>query len=150
MSDPAAPEGLGPRGRSMWAQMTENRKSDAAWLMLLHEACRMLDRMDKMDRLLSGDIESWARIELPDLDGKPCILIFDDALAESRQYANTFRQILVTLKVGMSEAGAEKKEGDPLDEFTRLRAERKEQREALRRHTRAANSVDSPVSDQLG
>lgn len=63
----------------------------------------MVDRLDRMDRLLSGDLETWARIEVPDLDGKPCVLIFDDALGESRQYVNTLRQLVASLRVGVAQ-----------------------------------------------
>lgn len=119
------PQGLGGRGADLWESMTEGRDADAAWLLMLHEACRMADRLDRMDRLLSGEIETWARIELPDLDGKPCILIFDDALGESRQYVNTFRQLMTTLRIGIAEP--KRSEGKSLvDQLNEARTARRQ------------------------
>lgn len=121
MSTP--PPDLRARGRELWEQMTATREADAAWLVMLHEACRMADRLDQMSRLLNGDIEVWARIDLPDLDGKPCILIFDDALAEARQYVNTFRQLMTTLKVGVA-SETRSTEKSALDEIAARRLAR--------------------------
>lgn len=111
----------------MWESLTVGRDYDAAWAVLIEEACRIADRLDKMHALLSGDIESWARIE-DDYSGggshKEIVLIFDDALAEARQQANALRQIVTSLKLGTA---TDKKSGEvsALDELTAKRRDRR-------------------------
>lgn len=117
------PRDLLRRGTELWMATVNGREADAAWLVLLHEACRMADRLDDMAQLLAGDIQVWARIELPDLDGKPCVLIFDDALAETRQYVNTLRQLTTTLGIGKASMES-KQEGGLVDQLAAARAAR--------------------------
>lgn len=123
------PANLGPGGKAMWQDLTKGREYDAAWAALIEEACRMKDRLDKMHRLISGDISSWARIEQPDnAEGRYLLLIFDDAVAEARQQANALRQIITSLKLGQ----ANEKSAAPsaLDQLAERRKKRRTQASA--------------------
>jgi hypothetical protein len=109
----------------MWDALTEGREFDAAWRVLIEEACRIADRLDQLHALLSGDIESWARIEKKFSGSDRIIeLVFDDALAEARQQANTLRQIVTSLKLGQA---SEKSSGkrSALDDLAAKRAGRR-------------------------
>lgn len=117
-----APEGLGERGMAMWVALTAAREFDAAWGVLIAEACRISDRLEKLDRLLRRDIDAWACIEVPDAEGHPLVLVFDDALAEARQQTNALRQIVVSLKLGVaSETKSERSAFDDLADRRRAR-----------------------------
>lgn len=109
----------------MWSALTEGREFDAAWSVLVVEACRIADRLDKLDELLRGDTDVWARIEDDYTgSGKVIKLVFDDALAEARQQANALRQIVTSLKLGV--ASAAKPEGrSVLDDLASRRSSRR-------------------------
>lgn len=116
---------FGPRGQAMYANLTVGREFDAAWQVLIEEACRIADRLERLDALLGGDVDSWARIERKFRGSDRIIeLVFDDALAEARQQANTLRQIITSLKLGQA---TEKTDGavSALDQLAAKRADRR-------------------------
>lgn len=88
-----AAESLGPRGLRLWLSVCE-RVDGERGLVLLEEACRTADRLDRLDALLVGDIESWARIETERGDSE---LIIDAALAEARQQGAALLRLLTSL-----------------------------------------------------
>jgi hypothetical protein len=95
------PPNLGPRGRRLWTETLAERDLDPAGRILLHEACRMTDRLEQMDLILRGDASTWAVISDDYAGGKRTTkVVLDDALAEARQQAATLRQLLTTLKLG--------------------------------------------------
>lgn len=65
-------------------------------LVLLEEACRISDRLDKLDLLLRGDVESWATL-VHDLRTHDYELKIDAALIEARQQASVLRQLMAAL-----------------------------------------------------
>lgn len=65
-------------------------------LALLEEACRIADRLDKLDALVRGDAKVWA-VLVHDLRTETYELRIDSALIEARQQANVLRQILAAL-----------------------------------------------------
>jgi hypothetical protein len=93
--------------------------------VLAEEACRIADRLDRLEALIAGDDREWARIEFTVRgDRKEVRLVFDDALAEARQQANALRQIVTTLRVGV--AGEKKaQELSALDQLAAKRADRR-------------------------
>ena len=116
---------FGARAQRLWDSLTGDRDADAAWLVLAEEACRIADRLDRLEALLSGDGREWARIEWESRgDRREIRLVFDDALAEARQQANTLRQIVTSLKLGQA---SEKSSGkrSALDDLAAKRAGRR-------------------------
>jgi hypothetical protein len=112
---------------AMWESLSAGREFDAAWAVLIEEACRIADRLEKLDLLLRGDVDTWARIEDDYTGGgshKEIVLVFDDALAEARQQANALRQIVTSLKLGQA---SEKSTGkrSALDDLAAKRAGRR-------------------------
>lgn len=69
---------------------------DDAGAVLLTEACRMVDRLDKLNALLVGDADVWCRIEW-DPGDRDYELQIDSALAEARQQVTELRQLLRSL-----------------------------------------------------
>lgn len=86
---------FGPGGRAILDSMT--RDNDAAEITaLIVEAARMKDRLDKLDAMLSGDVDSWARL-IPHDDGPVYELRISGAMTQSRQTATVFRQTLAEI-----------------------------------------------------
>lgn len=88
---------------------------------LVEEAARIVDRLDRLDAVLAGDLDEWCRVEFR--SGKDARLVIDDVLGEARQQANALRQIFATLKLAGTEA--EEQGSDGIDEFSAKRAERR-------------------------
>jgi hypothetical protein len=118
-----APANLGTRGRALWRDVLAERDLDPAGRALLHEACRMADRLEQLDQILRGDIATWAVIADDYAGGKRTTkVVLDDALGEARQQAATFRQLLATLKLGT--AVERQTERGSLDQLAARRADR--------------------------
>ena len=94
----AAPDALRAGGRVLWDGIAGSFELMPEQLVQLEEACRAKDRLDKLDRLLSGDVDTWAHIDL-DMDGKPVSLRVDAALAQANTTANLMKQLLAALRL---------------------------------------------------
>jgi hypothetical protein len=92
-------EMLGETGRALWDDLTKDLVLGPAQLALLLEACRIADRLDKLEARLSGDDEEWLRVE-PDYENpdQPVVVIVDKALAESRQQALALKGLLSEIR----------------------------------------------------
>ena len=94
---------FGPRGARLWAAYCERADGEAG-LALLEEVCRLADRLDRLDALLTGEIDVWCRlVELPRTGVIEVQL--DSALAEARQQQNTLRQLLAALPLKDADDG---------------------------------------------
>ena len=100
-----APKGLGARGRRLWREITEAHELDPMQVVLLEEACRCADRLDKLEEKLSGREDAWAHLRtraqsMVNDDGEVTIdLVIDSALSEARQQQNVFKQLLASLRL---------------------------------------------------
>lgn len=92
---PSLSETLGARGRRLWAALSASVVG-AGGLVLLEEACRIADRLDRLDALLVGEADVWCRL-VHDLRTESYELRIDSALIEARQQANVLRQIIAAL-----------------------------------------------------
>ena len=63
--DFTAVEQLGPRGRRLWADMS-GLQLGPAHRVLLQEACRTADRLDRLDRMLDNR-DDWIQARVLDL-----------------------------------------------------------------------------------
>lgn len=119
---PTAP--LGEAGSSLRQSLIRGREFDPAAEALLLEACRIADRLDKLDKLLRGEGHEWITVETK-FQGRDSTteIVIDEALAEARQQANAFRQIIVTLGLGKV-TEAKKAERSALDDLAAGRAAR--------------------------
>ena len=61
------------------------------------EACRAKDRLDKLDAILRGDVESWCHVDLP--DAGDLTLVINSALREANTTANLMKQLLAALRL---------------------------------------------------
>jgi hypothetical protein len=86
---------LGPSGSALWLEMTKDGQLPALQAVLLLEACRIADRLDKLDAQLRG--EDWLRF-LVDETGSEVTVVVDKVLAEARQQATALKQIVAELR----------------------------------------------------
>ena len=99
MSSLKAPPGLSAGGRALWrAVTTDHPDLDALQVVQLTEACRAKDRLDKLDLILRGDVETWAtlthRLLTSDYELK-----VDKALADANATANLMKQLLAAMRL---------------------------------------------------
>lgn len=104
MAAARVPSGLGTKGRRLWRELRELHEFDPAELVLLEEACRIADRLDRLDALLSGDVEVWLRFRVNDA-GDEVTVVIDSALSEARQQANVLKQIIASLRLPDEKTG---------------------------------------------
>lgn len=89
-----AASSLGPRGTRLWLSLCDQVDGERG-MALLEEACRTADRLDRLDGLLSGDLELWSLIDRHD-KGEFEVVI-DNALAEARQQGAALLRLLTSL-----------------------------------------------------
>jgi hypothetical protein len=97
---------FGRRGARLWAALHEEVIGESG-LVLLEESCRIADRLDKLDELLKGDADVWARL-VHDARTDSYELKIDSALIEARQQANVLRQLIAGLP--LKEAGGDEEQ----------------------------------------
>ena len=73
--------------------------------VLLTEACRLVDRLDRMEALIAGDVSAWARIEWP-FEEAPAALVISSVVSESRSLTTELRQVLKALDLPVAKAAA--------------------------------------------
>lgn len=99
-----SPAGLGAGGRSLWKSITDDQELDATQTVQLEEACRAKDRLDRLDKVLRGDEETWMRLthgtRTDDYELK-----IDAALAQANTTANLMKQLLAALRLPDPQSG---------------------------------------------
>lgn len=103
---------LGPRGMRLWNAYSA--LVDERGFVLLEEAARIADRLDRLESLLSGDVDAWMKLTHRLLT-QDYELHIDGALVEARQQALALRQILTSLP--MKEAEPDGDADDWLDDI---------------------------------
>lgn len=118
-----APDDLKTRGTALWRDCGADALG-ATLQGLVHEAGRLLDRLDRLHALLQGREDFWVQV-YPGEDGE-VTLVVDKMLGEARQYALAFERLMARLHA-FGVIG--KKEDEPggsglFDELERKRRER--------------------------
>lgn len=128
-SSPAAvpaPAWLKERGRALWDQVTADYTLTPAALVLLGEACRTADRLERLAAALASGKTLW--FELGDAAegaeelGVP--IVVNGMIGEARQLQGALRQTLSSLGVVGVDAVAGEVKRNPLDEIAARRAAR--------------------------
>lgn len=94
----AVPDGLAEGGAALWVSVSDEHELDPVQKVQLLEACRAKDRLDKLDGLLRGEIETWARLTHR-LQTQDYELHIDKALAQANATANMLKQLLAALRL---------------------------------------------------
>lgn len=92
-------------GAALWAAITEAHTDlDATQLVQLEEACRAKDRLDRLDRILSGDVDTWATV-MHNARTEDYELKIDAALTQANATANLMKQLLAALRLPDAQTG---------------------------------------------
>src|SRR5688572_15344264 len=82
---------LGRAGAALWLAMNAGALLGPMQRVLLLEACRLTDRLDKLDAVLAGEIHTWLTLELREDDEdefeRTFVVVLNSAVAEARQTA---------------------------------------------------------------
>lgn len=122
---PAPPEYLKAKGRGLWNDLTRRYKFTDGALVLLGEACRTTDRLERMAAALSSRSTLW--FEVGDIDlaedaGVPVVV--NGMIGEARQLQTSLRQTLTQLGVVGVEAANVEGHKSALDQLAERRAKR--------------------------
>lgn len=105
------PPGLSTRGRRLWRQVVDDGPAlRPAELVLLEEACRIADRLDRIESILSGSDEGWMRLRVSD-DGTEVTVTVDRVLAEARQQQVALKGLLAELRASRRESSGAPRRG---------------------------------------
>jgi hypothetical protein len=85
------------RGEQLWKDLRGDSLSPEL-RVLLEEACRIADRLDNLDGLISGDADSWVSLVEDRGDPERQYVVIDKPLAEARQHALALKQLITELR----------------------------------------------------
>lgn len=76
---------------------------------LIVEACRAKDRLDRLHRIVRGDVDTWTRVFTGEGE---LVLKMDTAVSEVRQLSTVFRQLLTEIQRRQGDGrGGEEEDG---------------------------------------
>ena len=103
------PKDLRLRGSEFWDEVTGAVELDASGFILLGEACRIIDRLDRLSDSLNGAGRDWLKIadEVEDIviesqDHRKVTIkvVVDGLLSEARQQQLAFKTVMAQMKLG--------------------------------------------------
>jgi hypothetical protein len=98
-------------GAELWAALTKDGDLPTLMKPLAVEACRIVDRLDRLDRQLDG--HDWLRFHANE-DQTEVIVYVDKVLSEAREQAMALRGIVAELEKGLPKPKQEPKGGGKL------------------------------------
>jgi hypothetical protein len=98
MTAARTPTGLGAGGRSLWRDVTALHTLNPVQKVQLLEACRSKDRLDHLDQLLRGDVDTWTTL-IATTTGDSYELVVNGALDKANATANLLKQLLASLRL---------------------------------------------------
>jgi hypothetical protein len=98
------PDGLGDRGRKLWADITELHELDPVQAVTLVEACRTADRLEQLDQIIAGKgvlrlLHFRHMVERDSDDERHLVMTVDGVLSEVRQQQTVLKQLLAALRL---------------------------------------------------
>jgi hypothetical protein len=98
------PDGLGPRGLKLWADVVELHELDPVQGVTLGEACRTADRLEQLDQIIAGKgvlrlLHFRHMVEMDTDDERHLVMTVDGVLSEARQQQTVLKQLLVALRL---------------------------------------------------
>lgn len=100
----------GPRGQALHDALAGEDWLGALQRQLLDEACRLADRLDRLDAALESK-GTWLRYEAT--DGGDVVITIDSVLSETRQQAMAFRSLIAELDKAATRAAKPSKPAAP-------------------------------------
>lgn len=103
--DATTPADLGKGGKALWSAIVEDHDDlDATQLVQLEEACRAKDRCDRLDKILTGDVDTWATV-MHNARTEDYEIKIDSALTQANATANLMKQLLAALRLPDPQSG---------------------------------------------
>lgn len=130
------PARLSARGKALWTELSDGRTFDPATAVLVAEACRIVDRLEKLDGILRSRRTEWVKLA-EQVEGQDVSIVMDGALSESRQQALALRTILAQLGVGKL-GDVKVTEVSALDQLASARSRRRDSRASDPTHSDGA------------
>lgn len=121
---PPPPDWLKAKGQHLWESVTSQYELTPAALVLLGEACRTADRLERMAAALSSRSTLWFElgdVELPEDEGIP--IVVNGMIGEARQLQTALRQTLGQL--GVVSASSTENKGTSVLESLQARREKR-------------------------
>ena len=97
-------EDLQSRGARLWADMAD-ADLPPPHRVVLEEACRVADRLDRLDALLTARQADWLRLRADEYGGGHILevrVVVDNLLGEARQQEAVLRGLVSELRQGMT------------------------------------------------
>jgi hypothetical protein len=92
---PKVPSGLAAAGSKLWADLTREFEFDPHEILLLREACRTVDRLDRLhEEALTASVV---------VENHKGDRVANPAMVEARQQAQRFAQLLASLRLPAGE-----------------------------------------------
>lgn len=98
------PDGLAAGGSGLWDAVMAAHDLEPVQVVQLEEACRAKDRLDQLDMLLRGDVETWATLTHKTLT-QDYELKIDAALSQANATANLMKQLIAALRLPDEQTG---------------------------------------------
>jgi hypothetical protein len=118
-----SPARFGRRGQKLWTDLNDGTRGPGE-IALIEEACRIADRLDILDRVLTGDQSAWMTLRSDD-DGTETVIVIDQVLTQARMHATTLRGLVAELRQSAGSAKAPAGQGGSiLDQLAAKRATR--------------------------
>lgn len=103
-----APDDLRTRGLQFWDEVSSSEELDASGFVLLGEACRIIDRLDRLSAALNGKGRDWLKLAddievIASRDGSTKINVkvaVDGILSEARQQQLAFKSVMAQMGLG--------------------------------------------------
>jgi hypothetical protein len=99
------PTGLGRAGADLWRAIAGEHELDASQKVLLLEACRCKDRLDRLDEILRGDTDTWVSLAETFPDSGIVEVRVTSVLSQSNATSNSMKQLLVSLRLPDAKTG---------------------------------------------
>lgn len=109
--EPITPDDLGPGGRALWDSVLEIEPTIPEWRKRnLIEACRLADRLDKLDAGLGNNV---SLLETVETDGGSIDVYVDKALTTARSLADLQAKLIATLRLPDASGKSGRRPGNP-------------------------------------
>lgn len=124
---------LGTRGKALYKDLHKETTYDPLTELLIVEACRIADRLDRLNRLVEGDAQEW--VHFKDNNDGDVVVYVDGLLGESRHQATTLKALVAEIVKPKAAASSDKKkpEADVASELAQRRASRRSASASSRR-----------------
>lgn len=121
------PKGLGSRAKALWDGVLDEVELDSAGFIILEDACRTVDIIDRLSGALKSKNQEWVRLAddiifaASEARALEVNLVVNPILGEIRQQRLALKQFFAQLKLGNIKPKAQESEHKSL--FERLEAE---------------------------